>query len=157
MTTGMPASPAPKARRRHKPPTELIVIVVFTYVAGFLSIGVGLLFILLRYVTDIPSLGGQFGVTLIGAGVILLGLFILALASALSRGKHYARVLLTVALGIQLVLAVASLIVDADYVWPEVLLIVVSVLIILALWLGRPREYFAHVSEREAEARKTGL
>jgi len=153
MTTGTPANP----HRRHKPPAELILVVVLTYVAGVLSIGVGILFILLRYVADIATLGGQFGVTLIGAGVILFGLFIIALASALSRGKHYARVGLTIALGVETALAVISLIVDADSVWFEVLLIVVSVLIVLALWVGRPRAYFAHVSERDAAARKTGM
>ena len=153
MTTGTP-DPSSSPRRRHKPPAELIVIVVLTYAAGFLSIGVGILFILLRYVADIASLGGQFGVTLIGAGVILFGLFIIALASALGRGKHYARVLLTIALAAETALAVVSLIVDADSVWFEVLLIVVSVLIVLALWLGRPRGYFAHVGDRDA-ARKT--
>ena len=157
MTTGSPADAPLSPRRRHKPPAELIVIVVLTYVAGFLSIGVGIVFILLRYVADIGQLGGEFGVTLIGAGVILFGLFIIALASALGRGKHYARVLLTVALGVETVLAVLSLIIDAASAWFEIVLIVISVLIVLALWLGRPRSYFAHVSERDAAARNTGM
>ena len=101
MTTGRPAnepsrSAAPAKGRR--PPAELIVVVVLTYIAGFLAIGLGILFILLRYVVDNGMFGGSFGVTLIGAVVILLGLFVIALASALRRGKHYARVLTTIAM-----------------------------------------------------------
>lgn len=132
-------------------------MVVLVYAAGFVSIGVGILLILVRYVANIPMLGGVFGVTLIGAFVILFGLFVLALASAINRGKHYARVLITIAMAVEFVLALATLIVDADSVWPQVVLMLVAVLVVLVLWLGRTGRYFAHISEKDAAARRTGL
>jgi cation transport ATPase len=146
---------ATDARRRHeprrrRPPAELIVVVVLTYIAGFLAIGVGILFILLRYVADNGLFGGAFAVTLIGAVSILLGLFAIALASATARGKHYARVLITIAMAAEFVLAVAALITDASSYWFEVALMLVAVLTTVVLWTGRGRRYFAHIREHDA-------
>jgi cation transport ATPase len=160
MTTGTPAnepsrSAAPAKGRR--PPAELIVVVVLTYIAGFLAIGLGILFILLRYVVDNGMFGGSFGVTLIGAVVILLGLFVIALASALRRGKHYARVLTTIAMAAEFVLAVTALIIDASSYWFEIALMIVAVLTVAVLWVGRGGRYFAHISEQDAAARRTGM
>jgi cation transport ATPase len=161
MTSGTPANgprrhPAASARRR-RPPAELIAVVVLTYIAGFLAIGLGLVFILLRYVVDNGMLGGSFGVTLIGAVVILLGLFIIALASALRRGKHYARVLTTIAMAAEFALAVAALVIDVSSYWFEITLMVVAVLTVVVLWVGRGGRYFAHISEQDAAARRTGM
>ena len=174
MTTGTPpndpsrvsAHPSPPAQEperppqtpvRHRPPAELIVVVVLTYIAGFLAIGVGILFILLRYVVDNGMFGGSFGVTLIGAVVILLGLFIIALASALTRGKHYARVLTTIAMAAEFALAVIALVVDATSYWFEIALMAAAVLTTVVLWVGRGGRYFAHISAQDAARRQTGL
>lgn len=168
MTTGTPASsPSPhesandpggtSGRAHRRPPAELIVVVVLTYLAGFVAIGVGILFILLRYVVDNGLLGGEFGVTLIGAIVILGGLFIIAMASALTRGKHYARVLTTIAMAVEFALAVVSLVIDATSYWLEAAMMVIAVLVVLVLWLGRSGRYFAHISAMDAAARRTGM
>ncbi|GAB3615187.1 hypothetical protein [Humibacter ginsengisoli] len=178
MTTGTPAndpsrlSPDPPAQPdqpaqepgrsphppvRHRPPAELIAVVVLTYIAGFLAIGVGILFILLRYVVDNGMFGGSFGVTLIGAVVILLGLFIIAMASALTRGKHYARVLTTIAMAAEFALAIVALVVDATSYWFEIALMAVAVLTTVVLWVGRGGRYFAHISAQDAARRQTGL
>lgn len=157
MTSGTPA-PVPSApdgrRSRRRPPAELIIVVVLTYIAGFLAIGVGILLVLLRYVADNGMFGGPFGVTLIGAIVILLGLFVIAMASALTRGKHYARILTTIAMAAEVVLAIVSLIIDASAPWFEIALIVVAVLTTLVLWVGRGGRYFAHVSAQDAVRRQ---
>jgi len=162
MTTGTPAKEPAHVHRsesppRHRPPAELIVVVVLTYVAGFLAIGVGILFVLLRYVVDNGMFGGSFGVTLIGAVVILLGLFVIALASALTRGKHYARVLTTIAVGVEFVLALVALVIDASSYWFEVAIMALAVLIAVVLWVGRSGRYFTQISERDAARRNTGL
>ncbi|NNC12457.1 hypothetical protein HII28_11285 [Planctomonas sp. JC2975] len=151
------ASGAASGQKRQRPPAELIVIVVLTYVAGFIAIGVGILFILLRYAVDNGLLGGSFAVTLTGAIVILFGLFVIALASALTRGKHYARVLLTVAMVVEFVLAVVSLIIDGTSYWFEIVLMAVAVLTTVVLWVGRTGRYFDHITERDAASRNTGL
>lgn len=153
-----PSGPVePAGQRRHRPPVELIVVVVLAYISGFLAIGVGILFILLRYVAGNGMFGGSFGVTLIGAIVILLGLFVIALASALRRGKHYARVLTTIAMAAEFVLALAALIVEASSYWFEVALMVVAVLTTVVLWVGRGGRYFAHISQQDAASRHTGM
>ena len=127
---------------RHRPPAELIAVVVLTYIAGFLAIGVGILFILLRYVVDNGMFGGWFGV---------------ALASALTRGKHYARVLTTIAMAAEFALAVIALVVDATSYWFEIALMAAAVLTTVVLWVGRGGRYFAHISAQDAARRQTGL
>ena len=112
---------------------------------------------LLRYVVDNGMFGGSFGVTLIGAVVILLGLFIIALASALTRGKHYARVLTTIAMAAEFALAVIALVVDATSYWFEIALMAAAVLTTVVLWVGRGGRYFAHISAQDAARRQTGL
>lgn len=138
---------------RHRPPAELIVVVVLTYIAGFLAIGMGILFVLLRYVAENGLFGGAFAVTLIGAVAILLGLFAIALASATARGKHYARVLITVAMAAEFGVAVTALVIDATSYWFEVALMVVAVLTVVVLWTGRVHRYFAHIRQRDAATR----
>lgn len=133
------------------------MVVVLTYLAGFVAIGLGILFILLRYAAQNGLFGGEFTVTLIGAIVVLGGLFIIAMASALRRGKHYARVLTTVAMAVEFALAVVSLIVDPDSYWLELVMMAVAVLVTIVLWLGRSGRYFAHISAQDAAARRTGL
>jgi hypothetical protein len=166
MTTGTPASgssPHPSAptgetgTRRHRPPAELIFVVVLTYLAGFVAIGMGIVFILLRYVVDNGLFGGEFGVTLVGAIVILGGLFAIAMASALTRGKHYARVLTTIVMAVEFALAVVLLVIDAASYWVEIVMMVVAVLVVAVLWLGRSGRYFAHISAQDAAARRTGI
>jgi len=152
--SGAPHPPADRPGRRRRPPAELILVVVITYVAGFVAIGVGILFILLRYVADNGLLGGESTVTLIGAIVILLGFFILAMASALARGKHYARVLTTIAMAVEFLLAVVALVIDPSAFWFELALMAVTVLITLVLWFGRTGRYFTQISELDAAARQ---
>lgn len=160
MTAGAPrnepAAAEPQHRRRRRPPAELVAIVVLTYVAGFVAIGTGIVFILLRYVVDSGTLGGSFGVTLIGAIVILFGLFIIAMASALARGKHYARVLTTIAMAAEFASGVASLVVGGSSYWWAITLMAVAVLVTVVLWAGRGGRYFAHISELDAAGRRTG-
>jgi hypothetical protein len=148
---GVAGSPGP----RRRPPLELIAVAVLTYIAGFLSVGAGILLILARYVTDIRALGGPFGVTLLGSFVVLFGLFVIAIASALTRGKHYARVATTIALAVEIVLAVVVLLGGDVSLWEGLALIVVAVLILVVLWLGRTHRYFLRMRHRDAAARRS--
>ena len=76
---------------RPRPPKRVIVVVVLTYIAGILDIIAGVLLILLRYDDAVRASGGAFPITLLGTGMILIGLLTVAMASGLTRGRNIAR------------------------------------------------------------------
>ena len=66
----------------------MIVVVVLTYISGVVDIVAGILLILLRYDDAVRASGDAYPVTLWGAGMILIGLLTIAMASGLTRGRN---------------------------------------------------------------------
>jgi len=130
---------------RPRPPKRVIVVVVLTYIAGVLDILFGIVLILSRYDDAVRADGDAYEVTLWGAGVILLGLLTIAMASGLTRGRNSARIFVTVLLSISLLLSIVDVVVaptDASSWWSLGIGGVLSALVILALWAGRSAEFF---------------
>ena len=130
---------------RPRPPKRVIVVVVLTYIAGVLDILFGIVLILSRYDDAVRADGDAYEVTLWGAGVILLGLLTIAMASGLTRGRNSARIFVTVLLSISLLLSIVDVVVaptDASSWWSLGVGGVLSALVILALWAGRSAEFF---------------
>ena len=130
---------------RPRPPKRVIVVVVLTYIAGVLDILFGIVLILSRYDDAVRADGDAYEVTLWGAGVILLGLLTIAMASGLTRGRNSARIFVTVLLSISLLLSVVDVVAnpaDASSWWSLGVGGVISALVILALWAGRSAEFF---------------
>jgi heme A synthase len=118
--------------------------VVLMYIGGITQIALGIVTIFLRYAPDVAADGIALAVTLVGAGIILLGLFVVALASGIARGSRASRLTVTVVLLLGLVLALSDLVVadDGDWSGATIQLVLVAA-VILPLWAGPGRRYFA--------------
>lgn len=128
-------------RRR---PGIVTFVVVLIYIAGIADIALGVLTVFLRYLPETAAEGLALPITLLGAGMILFGLFLVALASGVARGSRAARIGVTVALLAGLALAVADLVVAADGDWSGVITqLIASALVVIPLWTGPARLFFA--------------
>ncbi|KAA9108487.1 hypothetical protein F6B43_09375 [Microbacterium rhizomatis] len=134
-------------RRR---PVIVTLAIVVVYVSGLGNAALGLLILLSRY--DVQGDAAILTVSLLGAGTILLGLLTVAIASGLSRGSRFARILITVYFGIQIVLHVLT-IVDAD-TWDvtATIQIVFELLVIAVVWLPPGARFFRPVPASGAGA-----
>ena len=127
-----------------KRPGGVTFAVVLMYIGGIIQIALGVLTIFLRYAPDVAADGTTFAVSLTGAGMILFGLFVVALASGVARGSRVSRVSATVVVALGLVLMLADLIVADDGDWSGVAIQgLVVVCVVLPLWTGAGRRYFA--------------
>jgi len=127
-----------------KRPGGVTFAVVLMYIGGIAQIALGVLTIFLRYAPDVAADGTTFAVSLTGAGMILFGLFVVALASGVARGSRVSRVSATVVVALGLVLMLADLIVADDGDWSGVAIQgLVVVCVVLPLWTGAGRRYFA--------------
>jgi len=128
-------------RRR---PAAVTVAVVLMYLGGIAQICLGIVSIFLRYTAEAAAEGIALAVSLFGAGMILFGLFVIALASGVARGSRASRIGATIVLLLAVVLVVAYAVVAADGDWSAaVVQTVVSVAVVLPLWTGSGRRHFA--------------
>ncbi|TAJ49224.1 MAG: hypothetical protein EPO52_04565 [Herbiconiux sp.] len=119
-------------------------VVVLIYIAGIADIVLGVLTIFLRYLPETAADGIRLPVTLLGVGMVLFGLLLVALASGVARGSRAARTGATVVLLAGLALDVADLVIAADGDWSGVITqLIVCALVIIPLWVGSARRYFA--------------
>ena len=124
-------APTAAARTTPRRPLLITLVVVLTALNGIGSALVGVLILLSRY--DVPA-DDVLAVSLIGAGVILFGLLTLAIAGGIGRGSRLARLLATLYLAVQLLLAVLSFVLTDWDAW-GIVGAALDVLTLLALWL----------------------
>lgn len=140
-TTG-PAHRAVTTPRRR--PTAVTIAVVVLYLGGVAQIALGILSIFLRYSTEIQTDGLTLAVTLFGAGMVLFGLFMIAVASGVARGSRLSRVTASVVVLLALALAITDLVVAASGDWSGVVIqALVALAVVVPLWSGAGRGYFA--------------
>lgn len=137
---------------RSRPPAPVVWVVVLAYVLGVLDIAAGLVLILLRYDEEVRETGNAFTITWWGAAIIIAGLFVIAVASGLTRARRDARVLATVAVALSALVALIDLLVDPEHPWLHVAVMAAAVLVVLALWTGRSGRFFREVRARAPEA-----
>ncbi len=121
-------------------------MVVLCCIQGVVAVATGVLLVLNRFPDEFSSSGVTI-VTLAAAATVLVGLFLFTVASGIFRGDRVARIGLTVLL----ILDLAS---DFYLGWvepdasDELLLRVgsaaLSILILVVVWTGRSRRYFAY-------------
>lgn len=116
------------------------IAIILIYLTAFASLAIGILVLLSRY--DVPTEDVLF-VSLLGAGVILLGLLMIALASGLSRGSRFARNLVTVYLVISIGLHVTTILTTDVWDWSAAVQAVIDALIIGVLWLPPGSRFYA--------------
>lgn len=127
---------------RHRVPRRIIVVVVLTYIGGILDILAGIVLILLRYDAVVEEAGEQLLMSLLGAAIILIGLLTVAMASGLTRGRNSARIFVTALMALSLVVSATDFVRDPSSPWRLAIDVVVSVLVILALWVGKGGRFF---------------
>ncbi len=142
----MSADTAAPVRRR---PVTVALAVVFIYLGGLFSAGLGLLVLLSRY-----DVGGDevLPVSLIGAGIILFGLLTLAVGGGVGRGSRGSRLIVTVYLALLLVLQIVTVVTSDEWDWFGFAEIVIEVLILAAVWLPPGARYFRAASVAPAVA-----
>jgi heme A synthase len=136
-------TPAMTPEDRRPRPRWVTVSVVLMYLGALVQITLGILTVFLRYLPESTADGTAFAITLVGAGIILLGLLVIALASGVARGSRRARLAATVLLLAAVALAVVDVIVTADGDWSGVAIqLGISAAVITPLWVGHGRAYF---------------
>ena len=124
-------------------PAGVTVAVILLYLGGAANILVGALTFITARTPDIQSRGVQTPVTIAAVLMILLGIALIVLASAVGRGSNMARKIVTVVLVAALANAVFHYATAGDGNLTTVLqhfaqLVLVGVL----LWTGGARRYF---------------
>lgn len=138
MTTD--AAPGIETAPRQRRPVLVTISIVLVYISGVGNTVLGVLVLLSRY--DVQGDDAILTTSLLGAGIILLGLLTIAGASSLSRGSRLARILITLYFGIQTVLHILT-IVDSD-TWDvsTTIQIMLELFAIVVLWLPPGSRYF---------------
>lgn len=139
--------PAAPARRT---PKRIIAIVVLVYISGVLDIIGGVLLMLLRYADELQPDADRLVITLTGAGMALIGLLTIAMASGLTRGRPAARVFVSVLVVLSVLVESLDLASSAGGMAEIVSFSVgaaVALLILLALWLGKGAAHFRRSPE----------
>lgn len=124
-------------------PGLVTVAVVLMYIGGIAQIALGILAIFLRYTPEAQRDGIALAVTLLGAAMILFGLFVVALASGVARASRASRIGATVVMLLGVVVALLDLLVAGDGDWSGIAVqLVLSAAVIVPLWVGAGRRYF---------------
>jgi hypothetical protein len=131
------------APRRVRRPIELLVVTALGVISGGVEIVIGVLVIFARYLPSVALLHAREVVTLLGAGLVLVGLLTAAVSWGLTRGDRSARVIVTVLLGIGIIFNVAAIVADRDDLLVGFLPLVLAAMAATVMWTGRPARYFA--------------
>ena len=108
------------------------IAIVLVYLSALSSVALGILILLSRYRVPDDSV---LAVTLVGSAIILFGLLMIAIASGLSRGSRFARLLITVYFGILVALNVFTIVTTDDWDAFSVVQTIVQAVVVAALWL----------------------
>ena len=132
----------PSLRRTR--PGLVTFAVVLMYIGGIAQIALGVLAIFLRYAPEASEGDTALVVTLLGVAMILFGLFVVSLASGVARASRMSRLVASILLVLAVLVAVLDLVVAGDGDWSGLALqLVVSAVVVVPLWVGPGRRYFA--------------
>ncbi|GAA1853410.1 hypothetical protein ACFQZV_05190 [Microbacterium koreense] len=126
---------APTPRR----PIIVTVAIVLIYLTALSSVATGIIVLLSRY--QVPD-DDVLSVSLVGAATILLGLLTIALASGLSRGSRFARLLVTIYLVIDVVLHVLAIATSEAWDWSPLVQAILNSAIVVVLWAPPGSRWF---------------
>lgn len=129
-------------------PILVRVAVVLIYLSGFASVAIGILVLLSRY--RVPA-AEVLPVSLLGAGVILLWLLTIAVASGVARGRRLARWLLTIYLAVQSLQHVITIVRADTWDSTSVAVIALYAFIAVAVWTPPGSRYFRAASAEEPD------
>jgi CDP-diglyceride synthetase len=128
---------------RTRRPVVVTIAVVLVYIAAIADVALGIFVLLSRYqVTGADVLF----VSLLGAGIILFGLLLIAIASGLARGSRLSRVLATGFLAILMVLRVATILSTDTWDVSAIAQTVLAAFALVVLWTPPGARHFARVT-----------
>ncbi|MCP2636391.1 hypothetical protein K0817_007385 [Microbacterium sp. HD4P20] len=127
---------APRTRR----PAVVTVAVVLIYIAAIADVALGIFVLLSRY----QATGSDvLVVSLLGAGIILFGLLLIAIASGVARGSRLSRGLATVFLTVLIVLRVVTIISTDTWDVSAIVQSVLAAFALVVLWTPPGARHFA--------------
>ncbi len=118
-------------------PIAVAIAVIAIMVVAVFGVIEGVLVVLSRYDPAVVADGAVLAVSLAGVVGILLSLLQGAIAAAVWRGSHGARIVVTVFAGLGLLLDVVTIAGSPTDLWWTALDAAGYVFIVLALWVGR--------------------
>ncbi len=125
-------------------PLVVTVAVVFAYLAAFAATALGLLVLLTRY--EVPE-ADVLRASLLGAGIALFGLMILAAAAGMRRGSGLSRLLVTVYLAVVVALTVLVLVDSRLSTGWAVGVAAVGIAAIVLPWLPPASRFFSRLRD----------
>jgi len=126
---------------RRRPLLVGVAVVLIMIVAVF-GVIEGVLILLTRYDAEVVASGSVLVVSLAGAAGILLSLLQGAIAAAVWRGSHAARIVVTVFAGLGLLLDAITVVGAPAELWWTALDAAGYAFVIIALWVGRSTAAF---------------
>lgn len=127
-----------------KRPLVVTLVVAFVYVIGFYDAALGVLVLLSRYRAHDDA--SVVEVSLLGAGVILFGLLLVAVAAGVGHGSRLSRILVTVYAGIQIALYVVTIVTTDPWDWWSIGGLLLHAAVVTALWAPPGSRYFRDVA-----------
>ncbi|MEI3868595.1 hypothetical protein V6S02_16055 [Microbacterium sp. CCNWLW134] len=131
----------------------LTVVVVLVYTVAFANVALGILVLLSRY--DVAA-DEVLPVSLLGAGIILFGLLVVALASALARGSRLARLFLTGYVALLVALQVVTIVSSDSWDIPATVQLLVQVIAVVFVWVPPASRYFTAPARRSDAGEPVG-
>ncbi|KAA9147380.1 hypothetical protein F6B41_21515 [Microbacterium lushaniae] len=113
-------------------PVVIWIAVALVYASALGNVAVGILVLLSRYRVATEAV---LAVSLLGSGIILAGLLLLAVASGLARGSRLSRAISTGYLGVLVVLNATTLVATDAWDAVAVAQVIVQALVALAVWV----------------------
>lgn len=133
--------------KHHRVPAGLRSAVVLTYIVAYLTVVLGILLMLARYLPQIELLDeSPFELTIYGALVIVSGFLVVGLAAGIRNGDQPSRMVYSVLIGVVVAATIASLW-RTRFAWTGIPITIVYAGLLMLLWTGRARAFFnAHRS-----------
>ena len=127
-----------------KRPGTVTLVVVLMYLVGVSEIAFGIVTIFARYGVDARAEDQRLVFSLLGAALILFGLFVIMLASGVARGSRFSRAATTTIMTLGLAADVVGYVADPGGGWSSVLVQGIACVVVFPmLWLGAGARYFA--------------
>ncbi|QEW03987.1 hypothetical protein [Microbacterium lushaniae] len=121
-------------------PVVIWIAVALVYASALGNVAVGILVLLSRYRVATEAV---LAVSLLGSGIILAGLLLLAVASGLARGSRLSRALSTGYLGVLVALNATTLVATDSWDAVAVAQVIVQALVALVVWVPPGSRAFA--------------
>jgi len=120
-------------------------VAVLSYAGALLAVALGIIVLLGRYDGDSDEQVRT--ISLVGAGITLLGLLVLSAAAGLRRGSGFSRLLVTIWFSLLLVLNGLVLLASDRWDWGSAIAAGISALVVILLWTPPASRTFGRIRE----------